>query len=129
VKDQDTNKVALIAGVLMIVIVVTTQWESIASLVKSPEPLKPVQTKTNQANLATLAHSNTPAPPGKIIWPPDARPHDERIANGEMLSLQFCGGCHVRPEPDVLTKANWSETLHWMSYWVGITPPEKGLEN
>ena len=48
VKDQDINKVALIAAVLMIVIVVTTQWENIASLVKSPEPLKPDRAQNNQ---------------------------------------------------------------------------------
>ncbi len=113
----------------MIVIVVTTQWENIASLVKSPGPPNSVQDQTNQANLVTLAHTNTPPPPGKITWPPDARPHDERIANGEKLSLQFCGGCHLHPKPDVLTKANWSETLPWMSIYLGMVPPEEGLED
>jgi hypothetical protein len=129
VKDRDTNKVALIAGVLMIVIVVTTQWENIASLVKSPGPPNPVQDQTNQANLVTLAHTNTPPPPGKITWPPDARPHDERIANGEKLSLQFCGGCHLRPKPDVLTQAAWGKTLPWMSIYLGMLPPDKGLHD
>ena len=107
VKDQDINKVALIAGVLMIVIVVTTQWENIASLIKSPEPLKPVQAQANQNNPVTLVRTNNPPPHGKLVWPPDARPYDERIANGEKLSMQFCGTCHVRPKPDVLTQANW----------------------
>ena len=129
VKDRDINRVALIAGVLMIVIVGATQWESIASLVKSPEPLNPVQAQTNQTNPVTLAHTNNPPSHGKLVWPPDTRPHDERIANGERLSLQFCGTCHIRPKPDVLTQATWGKTLPWMSYWVGMLPPEEGLHN
>ena len=125
-KDQDINKVALIAVVLMIVIVVIIQWENITALVKSPESLNPVK---NQTNHITPIQTNNSIHDSKIIWPTDSRPYHVRIANGEKLSMQFCGTCHVRPKPDVLTKVNWSETLPWMSYWVGITPPEKGLEN
>ena len=125
-KDRDINKVGLIAGVLMIVIVVTTQWENIASLVKSPETLKSIQTQTNQI---TLNRTNNPSPHGKLVWPPDARPYDERIANGEKLSMQFCSTCHVRPKPDVLTQANWGKTLPWMSIYLGMLPPDEGLHD
>jgi len=121
--------VALIAAVLMIVIVVTTQWENIASLVKSPEPLKPDRAQNNQTNHVNLTHPNNSPPHSKPVWPQDARHLDERIANGERLSLTYCGTCHVRPKPDVLTQANWNETLLWMSIWLGMLPPEKGLRD
>jgi hypothetical protein len=129
VKSRDINRVALIAGFVIIVIIVTTQWENIASPVQPPDPLKPVQAQTNQPAHINPVHTTTPPPHGRLEGARDARPHDERIANGERLSLQFCGTCHVYPKPEVLTRVNWSETLLRMSKWLGMQPPGEELIN
>ena len=130
--DRDINRVALIAGVLMIVIVGATQWESIASLIKSPEAngnSNPAPEQTNSPGRVVHIHTNSLQSSAKLASPPDHRPFPDRIANGEKLSLQFCAVCHVRPSPDVLTQVNWSKTLPRMAAWIGMQPPDEGLIN
>jgi len=129
VKDQDINKVALIAGVLMIVIVVATQWESIASLVRPPEPIGKPKPPQAQTPSAPIVHTNNTRPSKKLILPPEHRPFPERIASGEKLSLQFCSVCHVRPTPDALAQVNWSQILPRMAAWIGMEKPDEGLIN
>ncbi|MDP7010467.1 MAG: VCBS repeat-containing protein [Verrucomicrobiota bacterium] len=129
VKDQDINKVALIAGALMIIIVVVTQWGSITSLVKSPASPENLKSPKTQAPSTPIIHTNNALPSKKLILPPDQRSFPERIASGEKLSLQFCSTCHVRPTPDALAQKNWSQILPHMAAWVGVETPEEGLLN
>src|ERR1041385_5482609 len=44
---------------------------------------------------------------------------------GRVLSKQYCGACHVFPEPDLLDKKTWREqTLRRMKIRMGLSPAE-----
>ena len=130
-KNQGINKTPWVVGFVIIVIIGAMWWKSNPSPIKSPVSPNSDRDGVNHPNPNnTHAQTNNLHSHAKLAGPPDARPRDKRIANGERLSLQFCGTCHVYPKPDVLTQANWREkTLPWMSRWVGLRPPEEGLAN
>ena len=42
------------------------------------------------------------------------------LERGEALAATYCGGCHMRPHPDILPKRSWEAALGYMGYWLGI---------
>jgi hypothetical protein len=141
VDDKTLKLVAGIAVAVMVAVVAATQWESIATLVSSPEQSQetvatntapkttgqPVATNAYKTIVHSLSEKEKSA--GQLKFTPDSRPNAERIANGERLSLTFCATCHVRPAPDVFTNVHWSQTLPRMASWIGVQPPDEGLIN
>src|SRR4051812_7688382 len=55
----------------------------------------------------------------------EAQPNTRDDLPGHALAKQYCGACHVFPEPDLLDKKTWREqTLRRMKIRMGLSPAE-----
>jgi hypothetical protein len=48
------------------------------------------------------------------------REYDRLVARGQTLAAQYCGVCHIEPDPNILPKRSWEAALGYMGYWLGM---------
>src|SRR2546423_1727873 len=64
--------------------------------------------------------------PGLLVLLSSSKSVDaaETPARGEQLARQYCGSCHLFPEPNLLTKIEWTHhIMPSMAQWLGVEPP------